>query len=198
MLTPESPIHLHAAIGQAAREPVIPMLPADAKIIGPAERGHDQHRIDRPSPPIHVRRRRLLFLLSPPLPPQFRHDFLYHDGTSRVLSETTQSQPQYTAVPEGRPTSTTRLPSTPTATHQSPHTAPLTPPRPPLHRSARRDQTQLAASYDSPPTDASHAFRHTIRPDSAPAPPVQSVPSARNQSARRRSPPPARSSSSRP
>src|SRR5208283_942086 len=42
MRTPPGPIHLDAAVCQAARKPIVLVLRAVAKIISQAERGHDQ------------------------------------------------------------------------------------------------------------------------------------------------------------
>ncbi len=55
MRTPIRAIHLHAAIAETAREPIVFVLHAVAEIVSQPERGHDQHRIDRNAPPISAR-----------------------------------------------------------------------------------------------------------------------------------------------
>src|SRR5208283_987180 len=63
MRTPPGPVHLDAAIRQAARKAVVLVLRAVAEIIGKAERGQDQHGVNRAPAPVDRAGRPRLFLL---------------------------------------------------------------------------------------------------------------------------------------
>src|SRR5713226_5655899 len=63
--TPPRPVHLHATVGQTARERIVLVLAAVAKIVRQSKRSHDQRRINRDAPPIPARGPNPQFFLLP-------------------------------------------------------------------------------------------------------------------------------------
>src|SRR5208337_3309145 len=128
MRTPPRPVHLHAALGQTARECVVLVLHAVAEIIGQPEGGHDQHCIDRDAPPFPVRSLDPESFV-PPFSSLLRHGFLYHEqrrGKPRLYGES------FFTPPPAAPRAALRSPGTPASALR----------RPPSHPPARRVETR--------------------------------------------------------
>src|SRR5271157_2680736 len=144
MWTPPRPVHLHAALGQTARERIVLVLGAVGKIVGQPEGCHGQHCIDPDAPPFLARSifyPQVFFLLFSSL---LRHGFLISRLFRGRLFRERLFGARFFKPPPGAPQ----------AAHRSCGTPASTPRRPPSHPPARRVENRRVERPAAPPADA--------------------------------------------